>query len=207
MISHVFRRVRAIAVAVIGAAALIGAVGEALPAAAATPELSVTITDGHKTVESGEAVTYSTEVKNLGTDPLIAKVVVTVPGYVTAHAPDGGTVDKQDTTWAITVDPGKTATVKLSGKIGTIPKSEVRVTAVASVYVDGAKPSPLVRSADASRIAGVADTPPPASTEKASSKASSAAGWIIGGIIAAVVAIAAIAFALILIRRRSHRQR
>lgn len=196
--------------ALIAATATLGLLGPVSVATAASPapEMSVTITDGLKTVESGTKVTYTTEVKNLGVQPVDAKVVLTVPSYVSVKSGGGGTVKKSDTTWSITVSPRKASTLELTGTIGTIPKTEVRVTAVASVYVEGVKPSPLIRTADANRIAGVADTPKPAPTDSSASASTPALGWVSAALITAgIVVLAAIIATVIIVRRRQNRSR
>ena len=174
----------------------------AAPAATAAPQMSVTISDGVKTVKPGIGVTYTTEVENMGADPVDAKVVLTVPTYVQIEGAGDGTVEKSSSTWAITIAPHHTSALQLTAKIGTIPAGEVRVTAVASVYVDGATPAPLIRTADANRIQGVADTPAPRPDTSSPAAQPWPIGWIIAAITTALVLAAAIVVAILLIGRR-----
>ena len=200
MTTHRLRR----SLGLISAAALSGLIAfAAAPAASAAPEMSVTISDDVTTVKAGEALTYTTTVENMGADPVDVKVVVSVPSYLSIGDAGGGAVEKNATTWTITVAPHEKSSVKLAGKIGTIPKSEVRVTAVASVYVGDAA-SPLVRSADADHIQGVADTPSPRASASSSAGQQGINGWAIVIGVAAVIVLAAIITAVVvLLRRRS----
>jgi hypothetical protein len=196
----------------LAAAATLGILIGVAPATAvsAAPEMSVTISDGVKTVKPGMGVTYTTKVTNLGADPVDAKIVVAVPSYVEVGDAGTGTVDKQTVTWAATVAPHETSDLKLTVTVGDIPKGDVRVTAVASVYVDGVEPSPLIRSADADRIQGVADTPAPkASTAPATASHGSATGTVVTVIVIVVVAILVVAAAVVTVmfRRRRVRRR
>lgn len=191
----------------LAAAAALGILIGPAPASAASaaPEMSVTISDGVKTVKPGMGVTYTTKVTNLGADPVDAKIVVAVPSYVEIRDAGTGTVDKQTVTWTATVAPHETSDLKLTATIGDIPKDDVRVTAVASVYVDGVEPSPLIRSADADRIQGVADTPAPtASSASATASHGSATGTIVTVIVIVLVVllVAASVAALVIVRKR-----
>lgn len=191
----------------LAAAAALGILIGPAPASAASaaPEMSVTISDGVKTVKPGMDVTYTTKVANLGADPVDAKIVVAVPSSVEIGDAGTGTVDKQTVTWTATVAAHQTSDLKLTATIGDIPKDDVRVTAVASVYVDGVEPSPLIRSADADRIQGVADTPAPtASSASATASHGSATGTIVTVIVIVLVVllVAASAAALVIVRKR-----
>jgi hypothetical protein len=186
------------------AAAALGVLGllAAAPAASAAPQMSVTITDHVKTVKPGMSLTYTTTVQNMGPDPVDTKVVLTVPSYVKIEGARDGSVEKNAGTWTVTVEPHKTSRLQLTAKVGTIPESEVRVTTVASVYVDGVKPSPLIRTADANLIRGVADTPTPKPGTSSPAVQSPTIGWTIAIVIAAVLIVAAIITTVVRVRRR-----
>jgi len=169
--------------------------------AAAPAGLSVSIHNGSTEVRQGDRLAYTATVKNSGTDPVDGRLVITVPSYVqvteAADADDSGA----DASWAVTVPPGGSVTKKLTGVLEKIPKGEVRVTTLVSLYLGDAK-RPAIRSAEADTIAGVKD---PAHAVSDQAGAASAPGlppiaWVGLGI-AAVVAIGAV-FAWQVTRRR-----
>jgi hypothetical protein len=197
---------RLISLTVAGAVGLLMALAPAA-AASSAPEMSVTISDGVDTVTSGTALTYTTKVENLGADPVDAKVVLAVPSYVKIEDPGTGRVDHDTSTWTVTVAPGATSTLKLTAKVRSIPASEVRVTAVASVYVDGVTPSPLIRTADADHITGVADTPHATPAPRSAVTPQWDNAWTAVIVFAALLIAAALVALVIARRRTAHRHR
>lgn len=159
------------AYAVIGCLAIVSAAGLAAPyAAEATPappaQLSISLTDGLAQVRSNTDVRYATRVTNNGSAPISAELVLSTPTYVTiTHAP-GAKVARHTVTWRITVRPGRVVSRPATAHIGTIAKTDYRVTTLASLY-RGKETSgiPLIRTAVANPIVGVTD---PAGTVKGS---------------------------------------
>lgn len=166
-------------------------------------QLSVTLKNSEKTVTTGDKVTYTGKVANLGDNGADLKVVLQAPAYVKLTKAGGAKVEKNEATWTTTIAPGKTASFTAEASIGSIPRNERRVTTLASVYVGGGA-APIVRTANASFIAGVADTPGGKATHTpvASSSGSASAAtwaWLVG---AAVLVILVIAAVILLIRGR-----
>lgn len=195
-------------------AGMILAVAVAPPAmaedgAAPAAQLSVTLTSNQKTVTAGDAITYTGTLKNLGASDTDVTIDMDAPAYVKLGTSRGAKVEKNDATWTATVMPGKTKQFVIKATIGKIPHTERRVTTVASVYVGDAQ-APIVRTADASFIKGVNDTPgaQPTSTPTASSSGATASAlpWIIaGGILILLLAAAAVILVVARNRRRPRR--
>jgi hypothetical protein len=188
------------------AAALAGGSLPAIgPAAAAPPvELSISLSDGVGEVHSAMDVTYAAKVTNGGGAKVAGRLEIAVPGYVKLKKGGGGKVSKQTATWTVTVPAGKTVSRSVRAHIGDITKGEVRVTALASVF-QGRSDVPLIRTADADRIAGVHDPAPAAPTPKPAANAAKDDGgvnlWLVAGLPGAAVVLIAAAW---LLRRRRH---
>jgi hypothetical protein len=129
----------------------------ATPHAAAPPGLSVTISDATAQTASKATLTYTSTLTNAGTRPVTAQLVLAIPSYASYAQAPGAAVDKQTATWPVTVAAGKAVTKRAAVTLGTIPKGEVRVTTLISVYLPGHPPTLLIRSAEANRIQGVTD--------------------------------------------------
>jgi hypothetical protein len=82
--------------------------------------------------------------------------------------------------WEIRVPAGKTVHKRVEVRLATIAEGQLRVTTLASFYLGRTTGTPIVRTADADRIRGVADPTPstPAPTSKAAPphQAASASG-------------------------------
>lgn len=184
-------------------AALLAVVSPA-PAEAATPAgLSVSIHAGSGEVHPGDRLTYTATVRNEGTTPIAGRLVITVPDFV--RVSDAGDAERagSDTTWAVTAPAGGSVTKKLTGVLDKIPKGQLRVTTLVSLYL-GDDAQPTIRSADAATIAGVKDPAHAVGDSPAKPSAvPSPSPWIAVG--AAALAIGAIAVWQLLRRRRRQR--
>ena len=186
------------------AASLVIAPTAAAPQAAdtpAAPQLSVTMSNGTETVHRGEIVTYATTVTNSGTNAVLTRVVAELPDYLTANSAKDGDLTSHAASWTETIEPGAKKTFRVSASVGTIPKRDVRVTALASVYLGNEK-SPLIRTADADRIPGVADGPskiPGLATPSSTTHILLDIGALVAGVVALGVGIM-----LVLRRRRRY---
>jgi len=173
-----------------------------VPAAAdtpAAPQLSVTMSNGTEVVHRGQTVTYATTVTNSGSDAVLTRVVADLPDYLTANSAKGAELTPHAARWTETLEPGAKKTFRVSASVGAIPKRDVRVTALASVYL-GEEKSPLIRTADADRIPGVADAPteiPGVTTVVAPRILLTVGGLVVG--------LALLAAALIVVVRRRRR--
>lgn len=154
-------------------------------------------------------VVYTAKLSNSGTNPVTANLVLTVPDYLTYRDTAGATVSKQNAEWPVTVPAGQSVTKKVTARIGSIPKAEKRVTSLATVYTGKTTGVPLIRSADASSIAGVKDAPAVAQSAPAQAKASAVksddhhTSWIVGSSIGVAALLVAAAVALFLRQRRT----
>lgn len=197
------------ALAALIAAALLTAAAPMTEPAAPAAQLSVTLDSKTKTVSSGDTVAYTGRVKNLADTDADVKIVVDAPAYVTLRGGKGGTIDKNQATWTTTVRPGADASFTVDGKIGKIPTTERRVTTLASVYV-GDTPSPVVRTAAATFIDGVDDTPGGKAKGKPAAASSGAPAailwWGIAGAVLLLLVIAGVVI-IVVVRRRRRRPR
>jgi hypothetical protein len=141
---------------------MLAAVAALVPAgrpaeAAVPPQLSITLTDGVAQTRSGQSLTYTATVTNGGAKQVKGKLVLEVPAFTSAgHAKHSA----QTVTWTMTARGDSTVTRKATVKVHTIPKGMVRVTTLASVYLGATSGVPVIRTADADRIAGVPDPTP-----------------------------------------------
>lgn len=202
------RRVRTATATVLAVVAITLAFAPAAAIAAPAAQLSVTLTNSQKTVTAGDKVIFTGKVKNLGVANTDVKVVLAAPAYVTLGMSDDARVQKNDATWTTSIGAGKTSKFTIHATIGKIPNTERRVTTLASVYV-GDNASPVVRTANASFITGVKDTPggkvttTPATAHRSDTPIA-LVPWLIAGGVLVVLFIAAVIFLRV---RRRQRQR
>jgi hypothetical protein len=125
---------------------------------------------------------YTATAKNSGTSPVDGRLLITVPAYLHVTAAGDATRTGVEASWAVTVPAGGSVTKKLDGVLDDIPKGELRVTTLVSLYIGDAA-QPAIRSAEADTIAGVID-PARAVNDPAPARAGGALpiGWIALGI-------------------------
>lgn len=195
------------AVVVLASLAIAGTVAASVAAGAPPTGLSVALTDGRSQVQSDITVTYTATLTNQGAEPVSASLVLTVPAYVTISDAPGATIAKSDATWPVTVNPGKSVKQTAVARIGAIPKGELRVTSLISVYQGKVTTGvPIIRSADTNTIKGVTD--PKTATSSAGTTAGHSSTTPIVWIVIAVVVLALVALGLVLVaRKRRHQNR
>jgi Domain of unknown function DUF11 len=137
--------------------------GQAVTAAAApaAPSLSITVSDGHSTVRPHSRAEYTLTVVNEGTRRASGVLTFAAPsniGY--QRVSSGGRITSDAIRWKITVGAGASRTERVTVRLRAIPQSAVRVTMLASFYLGAVTSTPLIRTADADRIAGRADPAP-----------------------------------------------
>jgi hypothetical protein len=118
--------------------------------------------------------------------------------------PDCAKASGDTASWTVTVEPGKTASKTLDARIGTIPKGEVRATALATLFAPGSSTQILVRSADPDHIKGVRDPAQTVPRTTASAPTAFNAGIVFAVIVLVVVALG-VASAFWIRRRRTRR--
>ena len=167
------RPARATGMALLAVAAALVA-GPAAAAAAPVPTgLSITLADGRSQVHSDQDVTYTSRITNAGSRKVTGSLVLTVPSYVKIDKTRGATLRTAGLVWHVSVPAGKSVTRTVSAHIGTIPKDQLRVTTLASLY-KGKRTNgvPVIRTAVANRITGVPDPAAPATQPPSTQPAS-----------------------------------
>lgn len=129
-------------------------------AASAPPELSVTLSADEEVVRSGDEVTLTATVSNVGAAEMPVRVVLELPSYVSVTDAPDAEIDGTLATWQVTLGAAQQKAWETDVVIGSIPDGEVRVTSLLSAFL-GDQKRPLVRTAHAASIHGVADTPRP----------------------------------------------
>lgn len=185
-------RIRA-ALRVLAIAVLLSTATSGAAAAAEQPDaqLSITLDSGVDAVADGDALTYTTQIRNSG-GAMNARVVLTPPAYIALGETDGATVEQNAATWQVLLAADSTTTLEIPAAVTQIPGDEVRATALVSVYI-GDSTAPLIRTAAADPIAGVDDE------QVVVPSVATVVLWI--GI-AVVAILAAVAVALLVLRAR-----
>lgn len=210
--AHVRRWVAGVTGIGLAAGALVGVLLGAPAAVAATaiaPEsvpagLSIAISDGVAVTDSGSTSHYTATVTNDGTAPVTGRLVITLPAPAKYTEAAGAHVEKSDAAWQVRVPAGKSVTHRVTADIGRIPKGDVRVTTLATLYASGDSTRILVRAADANAIRGVVD---PAHTVGQKPARAAADGGtptsLIVGVAISVVLLAFAATGVVLLQRRT----
>lgn len=174
---------------------VLGMLGAHVAPTQAAPNLSITLASGVDTLAPGDAITYTAEVVNRG-ESIDARIVLTPPAYIAVDAAgegaDGAVIDGNEVTWTTTLDAAATSTFEIPATVADIPESELRATALVSVYV-GDSTTPVVRTASADHIEGVDDE---------QLVANPVLPMLLWGGIGLVVILVAVALVLVLMQRR-----
>ncbi len=165
--------------------------------------LSIAISDGVAEASAGSSLSYTVTVTNRGTASVTAELVITLPRYATYSAAKGAHIDKTNAAWQLTIAPGTSESRRATVDVGRIPKGEVRVTTLATLYASSDRAQILIRAADANTIQGIVD---PAHTvgqspKKATITPNNPTLLIVSAAILAVL-LALVATGIVLLRRR-----
>jgi len=179
------------------------ALAPVMAAEAAPPAgLSVSIHRDGAEVRPGDRLTYTATVRNEGTSPVEGRLVITVPDYLRVADAEGADRSGSDTSWTVTVPARSEVSEKLTGVLERIPKGQVRVTTLVSLYLGG-QAQATIRSADAAAIAGVKD---PAHAAGDRPTAPAGQPWLVALVGLAILMVAALgalaAWRLVIQRRR-----
>lgn len=192
----------------IGAVTSSFGVGSAAHATAeSTPALSITLDSPEGEVKSGDELSYTATLANLGDGGFNGTVEVEAPSFVLVNTADGADVSDNIAVWQVEVSGASTATFDFTVTVGEIPSDITRVTTLVSVYQPGAD-SPIVRTAHAARIEGVAEipgngvTPAPSDDPNASGAGDGSWSWIFVGIAALMIAGVIVAAVLFFLQER-----
>ena len=124
---------------------------------ASPPGLSITLADGTAQTHSGATLSYTASVSNAGANQVKGLLEITIPSYSTYVGTDSASQRGSNISWPLTIGGGKQVSERATVKVGTIPKTEVRFTTIATLYSGGSGTDILVRTADPDTIRGVVD--------------------------------------------------
>ena len=165
--------------------------------------LSITIDDGVTETTSGSSLTYTATVTNRGTASVAGELVITVPSFATYSNVGGAGIDNADAAWKVNIAPGKSERRRVTAEVGRIPKGDVRVTTLATLYPSSDRSRILVRAADANGIEGVVD-PAHSIGQRPAKGALAPTGLLVGG--GSVLFASALIVSWVLITRRRKRR-
>ncbi|HEX3680378.1 MAG TPA: hypothetical protein VHU90_11705 [Galbitalea sp.] len=121
------------------------------------PGLSITLADGTAQTRSGATLTYTASVTNEGANPLEGTLEITIPAYATYTDTKSAPAKGPNISWPVTIGAGNRVSEEVTVNVGTIPKTEVRFTSIATLYAGLTGTDILVRTADPDAIRGVVD--------------------------------------------------
>jgi uncharacterized repeat protein (TIGR01451 family) len=103
------------------------------PANAAAPALSISVTDGRRTVQPGDLITYTIKIRNIGvTNAPGLKIVQTLPPGMKLISATGHAGSRPgQLTWQVSLRARHTDTFQVVGRVGKTPKQLLRLATVA----------------------------------------------------------------------------
>jgi uncharacterized repeat protein (TIGR01451 family) len=160
----------------LGAALLaLGGTAATAQADAPAPQLSITVDNGNASVTSGDRLSYTVTVTNLGTrkvkDLLVSQTVPTGASFVSADSK--GDEAKGKVGWSVDLAAAGTATMRTTMALGRTSESTLRLATVACAQVSAKGPA-LVCASDSDQL------PAGAAVERAQADAAAAHGWFDG---------------------------
>ena len=163
--------------AVLLCAAMLLLSGSATSARADTPDpqLSIAVDDGSTSVRSGDKLSYTITVTNLGTSKVKdLRVSQTVPtGASVVSAGSHGDEAKGKISWSVDLGAAQKVTVRTTLALGTTPGSALRLATVACAQVSAKGPA-LVCASDSDQL------PAGAAAEAAQALVAPSSGWLDG---------------------------
>jgi uncharacterized repeat protein (TIGR01451 family) len=165
----------------------------------ATPQLSISIDNATSSVQSGDELTYTVTIKNLGPEPVESLVVTQSlpPGLVFEYADSQGTSTAELVTWTLTLEANSEAVLTSSTTVAATPETLLRLASVACASTSADGP-PVVCATDSDQLpAGAAAEAgsDPIGTADAVSPTVAMVWWIAGGALAILVALGLVLFA------------
>lgn len=164
------------------------------------PQLSIAIDNGRTSTAAGDSLTYTIDIRNLGTTE-VSQLGVTqsVPAGLTFESADSaGSAAAEVVTWRIDLKPSATATVHSTMTVGATPADLLRLATVACARMSSDDP-PIVCAAHSDQLpAGAAAAARAQSRTAASPSWTDSGKWYLVGGIAVLVVVLAILW----IRRR-----
>ncbi len=166
-------------------------------AAQSGPQLSIAIDNGQTSAVTGDKLTYTVTVKNLGANAVTGLVVSqTMPtGLKLVSADSSGTAKSGKVTWPLSLKVAATATFHTTMLVGSTPAELLRLASVACASL-AANGAPIVCAAHSDQL-------PAGAAGQAAGAPADRTWWYVGGGIAVIVVVAAAT--LIVVRRRSAR--
>ncbi len=169
--------------------------------ASASPGLSISVTDGRKTVRPGDRVSYTVKLHNIGTTTAPGLVVVqTLPAGLTLVSATPHAVTRAgQVRWKISLPPGRARTFGVVGQVEHTSKQLLRLATVACATADGGT-KPIVCAAHSDQLpAGAAAADPRRGT------GGRGTAWYVVLAAVAVAGFAAVAGWRLAVRRRARR--
>jgi uncharacterized repeat protein (TIGR01451 family) len=166
---------------------------------ARSPELVVTVSDGHVAARAGETLAYLVTVRDTGraAAPRLTITQTMSPGLRVLSASDHGAVASGRVSWSAGLPAGGSREFRVGAEVTRTPAAQLRLGAVACVTLPGSS-RPVVCAAHLDRLPAAAALLPRSGGSGLSVTAYSGFGLVVvllGGLAAAVV-----------IRRRRHQQ-
>jgi uncharacterized repeat protein (TIGR01451 family) len=172
------------------------------PAEVTAPELSIAISDGTEAAASGDELSYTIDVENLGSsDVFDLTITQSVPeGLSFSSADNGGALEASTVSWSIELAAGQAASLGTTMTVGETPAELLRLATVACALPAPADP-PIVCASDSDILpAGVAAEE---ASESAAEGSDDSTGWIVAaGVSGAAVIVVAVIVVLVVRRRR-----
>ncbi len=193
-----------LATALLGVALLLlGAHATTAQAETLDPQLSIAVDDGSASARSGDKISYTLTVTNLGTTKIKdLRVSQSVPqGASVLSVGSRGRQAPGKISWSVALAPTGKATMRTTMALGATPESALRLASVACAQVSAEGP-PLVCATDSDQLpAGAAVEAAQAGAADASGSAGGRTPWFVGGGAGLVVLLLG---ALLLVRRHRH---
>ena len=109
----------------------------------AGPTLSIGVSDGTNTAKPGDLLSYTVNIRNLGTasaPPLVVALTLP-PAFKLLSASGGGAKAAGQVKWQVSLPAGHSGVFRVVGRVGSTPRQLLRLDAVAcAITGKGAKP-------------------------------------------------------------------
>ena len=108
-----------------------------------TPALSIGVTDGTNTAKPGDLLSYTVNIRNLGSAnaPPLEVALTLPPAFTLLSASGGGAKAAGQVKWQVSLPAGHSGAFRVVGRVGDTPRQLLRLDAVAcATAAKGAKP-------------------------------------------------------------------
>jgi uncharacterized repeat protein (TIGR01451 family) len=123
------------------------------------PALSIHIDDGRTAVATGDRITYTVTVRNIGSTHARLDVGQTLPaGLSLVSADRGGTFARGQVSWRLELPAGRDSSFRAEVRVHEVPPTSQRLAAVACATLSGTR-RPIVCASDSDRLPVAAASP------------------------------------------------